>query len=51
MTLYKRGKEELNYKKSEERVWPWWCYSGVITGIWKTECIWYDIVILIELMN
>jgi len=51
MTLYKEIKEELTYNKSEEWVWPWWCYNEVIVGIWKMECIWCGIVILIELMN
>jgi len=51
MTLYKAVKEELIYKKSEEWVWPWWCYSEVIASIWKMEYIWCGIVIFIELMN
>jgi len=39
MILHEGVKEELGYKKSKEWVWPWWCYSNLITGIWKMECI------------
>jgi len=47
----KGAKEKLAYKKSEEWVWPWWCYSNVIASIWKIKYILCGIVILIKLMN